>query len=166
MAPRVLLATIRDNGLCPCPRCLMPKVHLDRTGWIHDSTFRLNNARQYLHAKVQAARSFIYQLGHAVAGTRVNSLLKLTSSVPTIVSKLPLHVTRLTAPQNSFREQLGQFGKEFNVSQMMVVNLLHEFELGVWKSLFTHLIRILHAASKRPGALVDILNTRYAGCDW
>lgn len=48
----------------------------------------------------------------------------------------------------------------------MVVDLLHEFELGVWKSLFTHLIRILHAASERPGALADILNTRSAGCDW
>lgn len=45
---------------------------------------------------------------------------------------------------------------------MMVVDLMHEFELGVWKMLFTHLIRILHAASNRPGALVDILNTRYA----
>jgi hypothetical protein len=45
---------------------------------------------------------------------------------------------------------------------MMVVDLMHEFELGVWKVLFTHLIRILHAASNRPGALVDLLNTRYA----
>ena len=86
--PRVLLATIRDNGLCPCPRCLMPKTHLDRTGWVHDLNFRTNNVRQYLHAKVQAAQSFIYQLGHAVAGARVDGLLKLTSSVPTLVSKL------------------------------------------------------------------------------
>ena len=43
---------------------------------------------------------------------------------------------------------------------MMVVDLLHEFELGVWKALFTHLIRVLHAASKRPGALADELNAR------
>jgi len=43
----------------------------------------------------------------------------------------------------------------------MVVDLLHEFELGVWKSLLTHLIRILNAASERPGELADILNTRY-----
>ena len=51
---------------------------------------------------------------------------------------------------------------------MMVVDLMHEFELGVWKVLFIHLIRILHAASNRPGALVDILNTRYAwlGTKW
>ena len=44
---------------------------------------------------------------------------------------------------------------------MMVVDLLHEFELGVWKALFTHLIWILHAASEHPGALADILNARY-----
>ena len=44
---------------------------------------------------------------------------------------------------------------------MMVVDLLHEFELGVWKALLTHLVRVLHAVSKRPGVLADILNTRY-----
>jgi len=43
---------------------------------------------------------------------------------------------------------------------MMVVDLMHEFELGVWKTLLTHLIRVLHAASKRPGVLVDELNAR------
>ena len=48
---------------------------------------------------------------------------------------------------------------------MMVVDLLHEFELGVWKALLTHLIRILHAVSKRPGALTDILNSRYVQPD-
>ena len=44
---------------------------------------------------------------------------------------------------------------------MLVVDLLHEFELGVWKALLTHFIRVLHAASEQPGALADILNTRY-----
>ena len=44
---------------------------------------------------------------------------------------------------------------------MMVVDLLHEFELGVWKALLTHLIQILHAASERPDALADMLNARY-----
>ena len=45
----------------------------------------------------------------------------------------------------------------------MVVDLMHEFELGVWKTLFTHLIRVLHAASGRPGSLTDELNAR---CVW
>ena len=44
---------------------------------------------------------------------------------------------------------------------MMVVDLMHEFELGVWKALLTHSLRILYAASERPGILVDELNARY-----
>lgn len=95
MALRVQLATIRDNGLCPCPRCLMPKTRLDRTGWVLDSMFRIREARQYLHTKVQVARNFVYQLGHSVAGTRVDGLLKSTSSVPTIVSDLPFYSQRM-----------------------------------------------------------------------
>ena len=61
--------------------------------------------------------------------------------------------------KSAFFERLGE---KFDIPRMMVVDLLHEFELGVWKTLFTHLIRILHAASKRPGALADELNRRYA----
>ena len=33
---------------------------------------------------------------------------------------------------------------------MLVVDLLHEFELGIWKALFSHLIRVLYAAA--PGS--------------
>jgi hypothetical protein len=43
---------------------------------------------------------------------------------------------------------------------MLVVDLLHEFELGVWKALFTHLIRILYAAAPG-GSLVAELDQRY-----
>lgn len=42
---------------------------------------------------------------------------------------------------------------------MLVVDLLHEFELGVWKDLFKHLLRIIEAADK---ALLDELDRRYA----
>ena len=45
---------------------------------------------------------------------------------------------------------------------MLVVDLLHEFELGVWKALFTHLIRILYAAAPH-GSLVAELDRRYVG---
>jgi hypothetical protein len=40
---------------------------------------------------------------------------------------------------------------------MLVVDLLHEFELGVWKALFNHLIRILYAAAPN-GSLVTELD--------
>jgi len=42
---------------------------------------------------------------------------------------------------------------------MLVVDLLHEFELGVWKAIFTHLIRLLYAAVPA-GRLVTELNRR------
>ena len=42
---------------------------------------------------------------------------------------------------------------------MFVVDLLHEFELGVWKAVFTHLMRILYAAG---GTIVQQLNYRYS----
>ena len=42
---------------------------------------------------------------------------------------------------------------------MLVVDLLHEFELGVWKAIFIHLLRILYAAA--PGGwLIAELNRR------
>ena len=40
---------------------------------------------------------------------------------------------------------------------MLVVDLLHEFELGVWKALFSHLIRVLYAAAPN-GSLVTELD--------
>jgi hypothetical protein len=41
---------------------------------------------------------------------------------------------------------------------MLVVDFMHEFELGVWKAIFTHLIRILVAHG---GDAVQSLNTRF-----
>jgi hypothetical protein len=42
---------------------------------------------------------------------------------------------------------------------MLVVDILHEFELGVWKALFIHLLRILEATNP---ALLHELDRRYA----
>jgi len=42
---------------------------------------------------------------------------------------------------------------------MLMVDFLHELELGVWKSLFTHLLRVLYAVSPS-GDLVGILDRR------
>jgi hypothetical protein len=44
---------------------------------------------------------------------------------------------------------------------MLVVDLLHEFELGVWKTLFTHLIRLLYAAGNGSDKFVVELDNRY-----
>ena len=46
--------------------------------------------------------------------------------------------------QNAFSSRLGEVDDGFNFFTLLVIDLLHEFELGVWKALLTHLIRILH----------------------
>ena len=60
--------------------------------------------------------------------------------------------------KNIFAEKLGRFG--FDPYQMLVVDLMHEFELGVWKAVFTHFIQILYAAGPS-GSLVSELDKRY-----
>ena len=59
--------------------------------------------------------------------------------------------------QNSFCERLSPFG--FKLYPILVVDLLHEFELGVLKSVLKHLLRIINAVDPRE---IDILNERCA----
>lgn len=64
----------------------------------------------------------------------------------------------LTFYQNAFAEKLGHLG--FDTFRMLVVDFMHECELGTWKALFTHLIRLLYAC---PGGerLVATLDNRF-----
>ena len=39
---------------------------------------------------------------------------------------------------------------------MLIVDLLHKFELGVWKALFTHLIQILYAAAPHSSLVAEL----------
>jgi hypothetical protein len=55
---------------------------------------------------------------------------------------------------------MEKLGPKFDLSRMLVVDFMHEFELGVWKALFVHLIRILYAAASG-GRLVAVLDKRY-----
>ena len=45
---------------------------------------------------------------------------------------------------------------------MLVVDIMHEFELGIWKALFIHAIQILKVAAPG-GRLVAHLDERYLG---
>ena len=42
-----------------------------------------------------------------------------------------------------------------DVYPLLTVDLLHEVELGVWKALFTHIVRILHCYSSEAVAEFD-----------
>jgi hypothetical protein len=67
------------------------------------------------------------------------------------------HFFTLTLPQNTFSQILFKFG--FDFFQMLTVDLLHKFELGVWKDFLTHLIHILESLGPET---VQTFNERYA----
>ena len=93
---RVRITTIRDKGLYPCPRCLLPKSSFHCLGSLSDLKRRLSYARTYLREMVCAARRKIYELGNPIKGTAVKRILKDKSLVSTLVSqRLSFHVCSL-----------------------------------------------------------------------
>ena len=53
-----------------------------------------------------------------------------------------------------------RLGPDFQFSRILVPDVMHEFELGVWKALFIHLVRVTMAVGKKTDAnLVDELNS-------
>ncbi|KAG9079443.1 hypothetical protein FS749_008528 [Ceratobasidium sp. UAMH 11750] len=128
---RVLLATIRDKGACPCPRCLVPLKLAHKMGTRSDMQMRTNKPRRDNIPRqklIRRARDIIYTQHKAVDNAEVEDLLRPQSFVPT---------------ENAFSKRLLPF--KFDFFKMFVVDVLHEIELGVWKSLLTHLIRIIYS---------------------
>ncbi|KAF7359835.1 hypothetical protein MVEN_00708900 [Mycena venus] len=158
---KVLLATIRNLGECPCPRCFVTKDKLDQFGTVRDDKNRVTLHRvdnENRKSYVQKARDWIYRLGHAVRGAKVERLLKPKSWVPTTASfsaSPPLRSLTFSSIQNAFSDVASY---SFNMFTMLVVDFMHEFELGVWKAVFTHLIRMLVADG---GDVIQALNDRY-----
>ncbi|KZT20578.1 hypothetical protein NEOLEDRAFT_1158607 [Neolentinus lepideus HHB14362 ss-1] len=130
---KVLLATLRDKGNCPCPRCLVLKNEIPALGQHLDMQRRNQRARKAngeWRRKVEMARGFIYEQGYRVNSKAIERVLQPESLVPTV---------------NAFDSRV-------------VVDELHEWELGVWKNLLIHLIRILHAAKEDR---ISEFNTRF-----
>lgn len=141
---KVLLTTIRNFGACPCPRCLVPKDKIPELGTVRDETrrstlVRVDDARR--RGRISQVRDWIYRAGRAIKSKAVELVIGTRSEVPT---------------SNAFSERLSQFGFDFH--SMFVPDLLHEIELGTWKALFTHLIRILVANG---GTVIQKLNDSY-----
>jgi 5-carboxymethyl-2-hydroxymuconate isomerase len=82
-------------GLCPCPRCLIPKALFDCLGLVRDMKSRIANLRVYAMAKVVEAREFIYGMGNIVDGAKVEDTLGEGSWVPILVSTTILGMIKL-----------------------------------------------------------------------
>jgi hypothetical protein len=147
---RIILASIRQLGGCPCPRCLTRLSEVHNLGTARDMAQCFVMARiddNQRRAKVAIARILIYDKHYAVDSIPVENRLKGTLLVPTSVHVL-LSIAlewmySLNSFKNAFSDRLSQFG--FNLFSMLVVDLMHEFELGVWKMIFIHLLRILQS---------------------
>ncbi|TCD64617.1 hypothetical protein EIP91_003851 [Steccherinum ochraceum] len=140
---KVLLAAIRYLAKCPCPRCLVLKSDIAGLGTQADRQTR-ENAREDGPSKwydIQRVRRWLYVLGLSFGVKRIKETLEAYSG---------------TATRNAFSIRLAPFG--FNSYNMFVPDLLHEFELGVWKAVFIHLLRILYAAGQDK---IQELNRRY-----
>jgi hypothetical protein len=85
---RILIATVRNLGTCPCPRCLVPLTRVHNLGMVRDMNQRVTMARvddnQRRH-NVSSARRFIYELNYSVNSTAVEALLRQESWVPNVV---------------------------------------------------------------------------------
>lgn len=84
---RILMAGIRNMGLCPCPRCTIEKIYISKLGTPMDEKRRMKLRRNTHHfrTKVSIARDLIYK-GHRIRSTPVGYFLKEESLVPTTVS--------------------------------------------------------------------------------
>ncbi|KAH9025567.1 hypothetical protein EDB84DRAFT_1564035 [Lactarius hengduanensis] len=89
---------------------------------------RLRIDNEQRRQKVEAARKLIYQKGFAITSKRIQDIMGNHSMVPT---------------RNAFSEILTGVGHDYH--KLFVVDLLHEFELGIWQSVLTHLIRMLYS---------------------
>jgi hypothetical protein len=110
----------------------------------HETLARVDDINHCSHVAV--ARESIYEKNYAVDSTAVEKLLKKDSLVPTTVCYVFLSLAgisdgELCLFQNAFSSKLAQFG--FCLYPMFVVDLMHKFELSVWKAVFIHLLRIL-----------------------
>ncbi|KAL6298277.1 hypothetical protein BKA93DRAFT_710038, partial [Sparassis latifolia] len=141
---KILLASIRNMGQCPCPRCLIPLSRVHNIGKAMDMKQRETLARKddaHRRQTIATARSLIYEGNLQVNCAAVENLLRDKSFVPTA---------------NAFSDRLSPFG--FNMFKMFVVDLMHEWEIGTGRSIFTHLLRILESVD---GTLLAELDRRF-----
>lgn len=88
---RVVLATVRNLGGCPCPRCLIPLERVHNLGMKNDRKQRKTLARidnQHRRDLIEDARKIIYDLNRPVSCKKVENILKEHSYVPTEVHNL------------------------------------------------------------------------------
>ncbi|PSR72540.1 hypothetical protein PHLCEN_2v11593, partial [Hermanssonia centrifuga] len=84
-----------------------------------------------VQSRIARARKLTFEHGTPITSKSIECQLKPTSLIPS---------------RSAFSTCLSIFN--FNFYSMFVYDLLHEFELGVWKADFTHILRALYALGR------------------
>ncbi|KAI0349313.1 hypothetical protein OH77DRAFT_1507530 [Trametes cingulata] len=137
---KILLTTLKPLARCPCPRCLVTQDELSAAGTPEDDERRRANKRiddAKLQRDIKKARALVFKHGYSLSSKRVKALLDSKSLNP--IQNAMLIVLRKSA----FSTRLSPFGVNFY--DLFAPDLLHEFELGVWKGVFRHLVRLVAA---------------------
>ncbi|TEB15351.1 hypothetical protein FA13DRAFT_1721217 [Coprinellus micaceus] len=116
-----LVCGIRNNGGLPCHRCLVKQADLCKLGSPSD-TERLNQLRISNKQKEAAVKAQgIIRDGCAFSNDKVKSILGSQCLVPV---------------QTAFDSKIPETHPLFDILGTLVVDVLHEFEIGVWKKTF------------------------------
>ncbi|KAI0704524.1 hypothetical protein C8T65DRAFT_578127 [Cerioporus squamosus] len=126
---KILIAALKPLALCMCPRCYTRMDEIAHAGSEEDDRRRAAKRQDTPanQALIKKARRALFK-GYSPAGKLIKGLL---------------HEKSLNPIQSAFSIRLAQYG--FDVYDMLVPDLMHEFDLGVWKGIFIHLMRLLHA---------------------
>ncbi|TEB26892.1 hypothetical protein FA13DRAFT_1795347 [Coprinellus micaceus] len=141
---RARVTGIRTKGDYLCPRCTIPVDIIQNLGTPLDRQIRVERRRvdnDSQKEKVHSARNFIYKQNYAIDYQGVEALLKPNSLVPST---------------NAFSDRLSAHG--LDLFSLIVADPLHEVEIGVWKDLFAHLLRLLDTIDKPS---INIVNSRH-----
>ncbi|KAG6819019.1 hypothetical protein H0H93_016314, partial [Arthromyces matolae] len=137
---RVLLVGIKHIGEFLCATCRITLTQLERLGTkLHDiiwsRNLRTDSVAQNL--RIKKARKLIFEKGKVVNGKPIDRALG--------ESLVPI--------ENAFSQLLLPHDR--NYFSLFTRDLMHEIELGVWRSLFLHLLRILHTYGREAVATLD-----------
>ncbi|TFK76058.1 hypothetical protein BDN72DRAFT_930755 [Pluteus cervinus] len=142
---KVLIVTIKDFGSCACPRCKVPTKDFWKAGMASDMKARMELARrddEERRQKVKDALELIYEKGYVVNGDRVDKHLKDESLIPI---------------KNAYSNRVF-LDRGLDVFNIAAIDLMHEVELGVWKMLLQHLVRVLYCQGTKT---VQLFNARF-----
>jgi hypothetical protein len=102
------MASIRNKGGCPCPRCKIPIQDINMVGAVSDRQARqelrrTDDARR--REAVSIAREAIYQRNFAVDSAYVERQLKNESLVPSFVSFMVYMLARKLRPDTHIHSE-------------------------------------------------------------